>query len=54
MLKRLLPAALTLALLAVPLQVAATDYRDIWYLLSTPATQNVQPISVGAGPQQLL
>ena len=34
MLKRLLPAALTLALLAVPLQAAATDYADIGYLPS--------------------
>src|SRR5271167_3097579 len=32
MLKRLLPAALMLALLAMPLRAAATDYTDIWYL----------------------
>jgi hypothetical protein len=34
MLKRLLPAVLSLALLAVPLQAAAIDYTDIWYLPS--------------------
>jgi hypothetical protein len=34
MLKRLLPAVLSLALLAVPLPAAATDYTDIWYLFS--------------------
>ncbi len=34
MLKRLLPAVLSLALLAVPLPAAATDYTDIWYLPS--------------------
>jgi hypothetical protein len=34
MLKRLLPAALTLVLLVLPLQAAATDYTDIWYLPS--------------------
>ena len=32
MLKRLLPAVLSVALLAVPLQAAATDYTDIWYI----------------------
>lgn len=32
MLKRLLPAALSLALLAVPLRAAATDYTDIWWI----------------------
>lgn len=34
MLRRLLPAVLTLALLALPLPVAALDYTDIWFLLS--------------------
>jgi len=34
MLKRLLPALLSLALLAVPLQAKATDYTDIWFLPS--------------------
>ncbi|HEY2968948.1 MAG TPA: hypothetical protein VGK75_11355 [Casimicrobiaceae bacterium] len=34
MVKRLLPAVLSLALLAVPLPAAATDYTDIWYLPS--------------------
>ena len=34
MLKRLLPAVLSLALLGVPLPAAAIDYTDIWYLLS--------------------
>ena len=34
MLKRLLPTVLSLALLAVPLPAAATDYTDIWYLPS--------------------
>ncbi len=33
MLRRLLPAVLSVALLAVPLPAAATDYTDIWYLL---------------------
>ena len=32
MLKRLLPAILALAFCSVPLQAAATDYTDIWYL----------------------
>jgi hypothetical protein len=34
MLKRLLPAVLSLALFALPLPAAATDYTDIWYLPS--------------------
>ena len=41
MLKRLLQAPLTLALLAVPLQAAATDYTDIGYL----------PSESGCGPR---
>jgi hypothetical protein len=34
MLKRLLPAVLSLALLGMPLPAAAQDYTDIWYLPS--------------------